>query len=32
MRGASASADGATGLVPVPVMGDQLKYLRGDGT
>lgn len=32
MTGATASADGASGLVPVPVAGDQLKFLRGDGT
>lgn len=32
MRGASASADGESGLVPAPLAGDQKKYLRGDGT
>ena len=32
MTGASASANGTSGLVPVPVIGDQFKYLRGDGT
>lgn len=32
MVGATASADGVAGLVPVPVAGDQLKFLRGDGT
>ena len=32
MIGATASADGVAGLVPVPVAGDQLKFLRGDGT
>lgn len=32
MVGATASANGAAGLVPVPVVGDQLKFLRGDGT
>lgn len=32
MIGATASADGVSGLVPVPVAGDQLKFLRGDGT
>lgn len=32
MVGATASADGVAGLVPVPVVGDQLKFLRGDGT
>ena len=31
MAGASASADGARGVVPKPVAGDQNKYLRGDG-
>ena len=30
--GATASADGAQGLVKKPVAGDQAKYLRGDGT
>ena len=32
MTGATASEDGASGLVPVPSAGDQLKYLRGDGS
>ena len=32
MSGASASANGSTGRVPQPVMGDQIKFLRGDGT
>lgn len=32
MTGASSSAAGATGLVPAPIVGDQTKYLRGDGT
>lgn len=32
MKGASASADGATGLVPAPTKGNQAKYLRADGT
>ena len=32
MTGATASSDGISGLVPVPVAGDQLKFLRGDGT
>lgn len=32
MTGATASADGAHGLVPQPLMGDELKFLRGDGT
>lgn len=32
MTGASASADGAAGRVPKPKAGDQVKYLRGDGT
>lgn len=31
MTGATASSDGISGLVPVPVAGDQLKFLRGDG-
>lgn len=30
--GASASADGAAGLVTKPVIGDQVKFLKGDGT
>jgi hypothetical protein len=30
--GASSSADGAAGLVKAPAAGDQVKYLRGDGT
>ena len=32
MVGATASADGAHGLVPQPLMGDQDKFLGGDGT
>lgn len=32
MTGATASTDGISGLVPVPVAGDQNKFLRGDGT
>lgn len=32
MRGASASAAGASGLVPTPSTGQQERYLRGDGT
>jgi len=32
MRGATADAAGASGLVPVPTAGSQLKFLRGDGT
>ena len=32
MKGASASADGAAGLVPAPTKGNQAKYLRADGT
>ena len=32
MTGATALVDGTSGLVPVPVAGDQFKYLRGDGT
>lgn len=31
MIGASESEDGAGGLVPAPIAGDQLMYLRGDG-
>ena len=31
MTGASSSVDGASGLVPQPVAGNQSKYLRGDG-
>ncbi|WP_238596108.1 hypothetical protein [Pseudomonas sp. MF4836] len=30
--GATASTAGAKGLVPAPAAGDQLKFLRGDGT
>lgn len=32
MVGAKATADGKSGLVPTPVMGDNNKFLRGDGT
>lgn len=32
MTGATASAAGATGLVPAPASGENLKFLRGDGT
>ena len=32
MQGATASADGASGLVPKPEAGDQDMFLRGDGT
>ena len=32
MTGATADVAGTSGLVPVPAAGDQLKYLRGDGT
>lgn len=32
MKGATASAGGASGLVPAPAAGTQTKYLRGDGT
>ena len=32
MTGATGSADGAGGLVPKPVAGDDTKYLSGDGT
>ena len=31
-KGASASANGSTGLVPAPTSGNQGKYLRADGT
>jgi hypothetical protein len=30
--GATASTDGTSGLVPAPVIGDEIKYLKGDGT
>lgn len=32
MTGATASADGAHGLVPQPLAGDEAKFLKGDGT
>lgn len=32
MGGATASAGGSKGLVPAPSAGDNLKFLRGDGT
>lgn len=32
MTGATSSADGAAGIVPKPVTGDNTKFLRGDGT
>lgn len=32
MTGASSSADGTKGLVPIPTAGDQDKYLKADGT
>ena len=32
MAGATASADGKSGLVPQPTKGNQGKFLRGDGT
>lgn len=32
MKGATASAAGAAGLVPAPAAGSQAKYLRADGT
>lgn len=32
MQGATAQADGAAGLVPVPTAGDENKFLKGDGT
>lgn len=30
--GATASTDGTFGLVPMPIKGDDVKYLKGDGT
>ena len=32
MQGATSGANGAAGLVPAPAIGDQIKFLRGDGT
>lgn len=32
MKGATSTANGAQGLVPAPMAGNQAKYLRGDGT
>lgn len=32
MQGATASVNGTSGLVPVPLAGDQNKFLRGDGS
>lgn len=32
MTGATAAADGLAGLVPTPLAGDHIKFLRGDGT
>lgn len=32
MRGATASANGASGLVPAPTQGNEGKYLKGDGS
>lgn len=32
MAGASASADGKSGLVPTPTAGNENRFLRGDGT
>jgi hypothetical protein len=32
MTGATALADGTGGTVPAPLMGEQAKFLRGDGT
>ena len=32
MGGASAGSGGSAGAVPAPVAGDQIKFLRGDGT
>lgn len=31
-KGATASADGGTGLVPAPVKGNEGRFLKGDGT
>lgn len=31
MRGASATTNGAPGIVPAPKAGDELRFLRGDG-
>jgi hypothetical protein len=32
MKGATSSSDGSAGLVPAPNIGEQLKFLRADGT
>ena len=32
MTGATSSANGTSGLVPAPSKGDEIKFLRGDGT
>jgi hypothetical protein len=32
MTGATGATDGASGLVPQPIAGDENKYLKGDGT
>ena len=32
MQGATSGANGSAGLVPAPAIGDQVKFLRGDGT
>ena len=32
MQGATSGANGTAGLVPAPAIGDQTKFLRGDGT
>lgn len=32
MTGATSVANGASGAVPTPIIGDQAKFLRGDGT
>ena len=32
MTGATNTANGASGLVPIPISGDNKKFLRGDGT
>ena len=31
-QGATRTHDGTEGLVPAPIIGDQIKYLKGDGT
>jgi hypothetical protein len=32
MQGATADSNGAAGIVPTPLAGDQNKFLRGDAT